>query len=66
MRDLENPMVIGDYYEQLRLVATCNECGKPIYEGDRYHVIGKHGSTVSLRVCDDCHQTVRAEYKEDE
>lgn len=63
--DLENPMVVGDYYEQLRLVATCNECGKPIYEGDRYHLIGKHGTTISLRVCDDCHRAEWAVCKEE-
>lgn len=34
MNELENPMVIGDYYEQPHFYGTCDECGKYIYGGD--------------------------------
>lgn len=57
-RDLENPMVIGDYYEQPRIYATCAECGAIIYEGDIFHLIGR-GSSCQ-KICSDCHKTKEA------
>lgn len=64
--DLENPMVVGDYYSQLKLYAVCAECGSPIYEGDFFHIIGKKGSSSITKICDDCHQRKMAVCEEDE
>jgi len=50
--ELENPMAIGDYYEEAKVYAYCDECGEAIYEGDWFHIIG-HGDEA-LKVCDQC------------
>lgn len=63
-RDLENPMVIGDYYEPAQIYAFCDECGNPIYEGDPIHVIRERDSSHRMQFCSECHQRVVAGEKE--
>lgn len=53
--DLENPMVVGDYYEQVKVYCSCDNCGKPIYEGDTFHLIGR-GAYHCDKVCEECHK----------
>lgn len=53
-RDLENPMVQGDYYEQPKIYAVCSECGGVIYEGETFHLIGRGADCQ--KVCSECHR----------
>lgn len=51
--DLENPMVIGDYYaDQLELYDVCDVCGGAIYRGDLFHLIRKGG--WCRKICEEC------------
>lgn len=50
--DLENPMVVGEYYEQPKIYAVCAECGGVIYEGDYFHIIGRGAGAT--KVCENC------------
>lgn len=54
--DLENGWIIGgDYYQQMKVFCVCDYCGKPIYEGDTFHIIGKPPYGCD-KVCEECHQ----------
>ena len=56
MRELENPMVIGDYYE------TCDRCGATL--SSWYHSTIKNGSRRYL--CDGCQEEEENNEREDE
>lgn len=53
MNDLENPMVMGDYYEPPRFYGTCDECEKAIYGGDEIFRIS------DMLLCADCVQKMK-------
>lgn len=54
--DLENSWTIGDYYvEQIAIYCSCDYCGKPIYEGETFHIIGRDQYHCD-KVCESCHE----------
>lgn len=54
--DLENSWTIGDYYvEQIAIYCSCDYCGKPIYEGETFHIIGRDKYHCD-KVCESCHE----------
>lgn len=60
--ELENPMVVGDYYEQPKIYDACAECGGPIYEGDWFHIVGR--GLNAMKVCDECSSREVAQIRE--
>ena len=51
-REVENPLLSGDYYEQPKIYAVCDECGGIIYEGDYFHIVG-NGAGIQ-KICEAC------------
>jgi hypothetical protein len=51
-KELENPMVVGEYYTQPKIYAVCAECGGIIYEGEYFHLVGSGGDC--RKVCNKC------------
>ena len=62
-KDLENPMVSGvsyyriggTVYQQMKIYCSCDYCGRPIYEGDTFHLIGRDKYHCD-KVCEACHE----------
>lgn len=64
--DLENPMAVGEYYQQERFYAACDECGRPIYEGESFHLIRKKDGYHKMQFCSDCHHRMVADCNQKE
>lgn len=48
--EIENPMVLGDYYEIAQLCGHCNLCGLGIVEDERCYLV------QDALICDRCIQ----------